>query len=179
MRLTGRLKAAGKTPMCLKLANNQTSASSLIRSTSSMTVSWFLSKILLFRSFQIIQEVRMTRESKHFRSAFCNLLRDRVHQSARESSKLLGVRKCHLNRSKMLNQGSVWIHRDNDYLSPFSPKLFLMHPNIWDNFGLKWIIHYPIITSNGANFVWSSHLDMGMEERELTLAHGFKQSTLN
>ena len=92
--------------MCLKPANNQTSTSSLICSTSSATVSWFLSKILLFRSFQIIHEVRITRESKHFLSAFCNLLRECVHQAARESSKLLGVRKCHLNHSKMLNQVS-------------------------------------------------------------------------
>jgi len=100
-------KTAGKAPICLKPANSQTSASSLMRKRSSATVSCLLSKILALRSFQIIHEVRMTKESKHFRSAFCNLLRERDHQMARDSSRLPGVRKCHLKRSKMLNQSSL------------------------------------------------------------------------
>ena len=91
--------------MCLKPANNQTSTSSLICSTSSATVSWFLSKILLFRSFQISTRWESLESRSIFYQPFATFYVS-ASTKQRESSKLLGVRKCHLNHSKMLNQVS-------------------------------------------------------------------------
>ena len=43
-------------------------------------------------------------------------------------------------------QGPVWIDMDNGYSLLFSLKLSLMYLNMWDNFGLKWIIPLKILS---------------------------------
>ena len=70
-------QAATKTFSCLKRASSQDKASSSRQARSSGAVLILESKVRQLRSFQIIQEVRITMESKHIRSAFATLARSR------------------------------------------------------------------------------------------------------
>ena len=75
--------AATNTLRCLKRARSHEIASSSRLAKSSGTVLDLESNVLLLRSFQSIQEVRITKESKHIRSTLAILLRAVVHRSAR------------------------------------------------------------------------------------------------
>ena len=101
-----RPQAAVNKLLCLKSASTQEAASSSSEDTSWLTVFARRSKVLLLRSFQIIHEVRITKESKHLRSALANLLRDVVHQSARSRLRPSGVSACQCMRRRTKNQHS-------------------------------------------------------------------------
>ena len=98
---------ATNTLRCLKRARSHEIASSSRLAKSSGTVLDLESNVLLLRLFQSIQEVRITKESKHIRSALAILLRAIVLQSARSRHWPFGASSCQFSISSVLYQISL------------------------------------------------------------------------
>ena len=88
----------------LKPACSQDKASSKIKLTTSFTEREVWSKVRRFRSFQIIQKMRITKLSKHLRSTLPNFLWLVNHQSVKMVAGCCGNTECHRPRKRTLYQ---------------------------------------------------------------------------
>ena len=88
----------------LKPARRQGKASSKIKLTTSITEREVWSKVLRFRSFQIIQKMSIIRLSKLLRSTLSKFLRLVSHQSVKLVAGCCGDTDCHRPRKRTLYQ---------------------------------------------------------------------------